>query len=66
MDKLTKERVDDLVDHEMNNGNQAVAIHSRNRILRIFIHFCAERALFLNFPPQFMAIGGGQMWKKRI
>ena len=48
-DELTKERVDELVNHELDKGNKVVAINSRLRGLRVFIHFCAEREYLDDF-----------------
>ena len=56
VDELTKDRVDDLVDHEMNKGNKVVAINSRIRGLRVFIHFCAEREYLDDFKYPLMKV----------
>lgn len=42
-DELTKDKVDELIDHELDKGNKVGAINTRIRGLRVFVHFCAER-----------------------
>ena len=48
-DELTKDKVDELVLHEMDKGNKVTAINSRLRGLRVFVHFCAEREYLDDF-----------------
>ena len=48
-DELTKDKVDELVLHEMDKGNKVTAINSRLRGLRVFVHFCAEREYMDDF-----------------
>lgn len=48
-DELTKEKVDELIDHELDKGNKVGAINTRIRGLRVFIHFCAEREYLDDF-----------------
>lgn len=53
-DELTRERIDDLVAHEMDKGNKVVAINSRIRGLRVFVHFCADREYLDDFKYQLL------------
>ena len=48
-DELTKDKVDELIDHELDKGNKVGAINTRIRGLRVFIHFCAEREYLDDF-----------------
>lgn len=40
--EITREIVDNFVDHEMNKGNRVSAINTRIRGLRVFFNYCAE------------------------
>ena len=48
-DELTKDKVDELIDHELDKGNKVGAINTRIRGLRVFIHFCVEREYLDDF-----------------
>ena len=40
---ITREVMEDFIDHEMQKGNRITAINTRLRGLRVFLRFCAER-----------------------
>ena len=42
-DEISKEKLEELIEHEMNKGNRVTAINARVRGLRVFFRFCAER-----------------------
>ena len=42
-DEICRERLEELIIHEMDKGNRITAINARVRGLRVFFRFCAER-----------------------
>ena len=47
--KVTRDIVEDFIDHEMSKGNRITAINTRLRGLRVFFRWCAERS-YMNDP----------------
>ena len=41
--EVTREVMEDFIDHEMQKGNRITAINTRLRGLRVFFRFCQER-----------------------
>ena len=41
--EVTREIMEDFIDHEMQKGNRITAINTRLRGLRVFFRFCQER-----------------------
>lgn len=52
VEDITRNVMEDLVDHEMAKGNSISAINTRIRGLRVFLNFCADREYMnkLTFP----------------
>jgi len=41
-DEISKEKLEELIEHEMNKGNRVTVINARVRGLRVFFRFCVE------------------------
>jgi len=49
VNEITREVMDNFVDHEMNKGNRVSAINTRIRGLRVFFNYCAEYGFIHGF-----------------
>ena len=48
--EVTREVMEDFIDHEMQKGNRITAINTRLRGLRVFFRFCQEREYMGDIP----------------
>ena len=49
VNEISREVMDNFVDHEMNKGNRTSAINTRIRGLRVFFNYCAEYGFIRGF-----------------